>query len=360
MSLSQIIQRAWKNKSPYLLLLRPLSWLYRLGFLINRQLYKANIRKIYRAPVPVMVIGNITVGGSGKTPLLIALINYLQQQQLKIGVVSRGYGGQSKTATLVDKNSSPRWVGDEPCLIVQATNVAMAVSANRRQAIKLLLQSEPDIDLILSDDGLQHWALYRDIEWIVFDAQRGFGNQKLLPEGFLREPISRLIGAMVIEHKTDSSALFNMYLRVGEPYLLYPFKVSSSQPIIFDKTQTFHAIVGIGYPERFYETLKQIGVNYQAHTFNDHYDYQLQNIAFGDDLPIITTEKDAVKLRALLQNSAFISHVPPIWVVPVEAELSKTCYQQLRLQLNQCGLDYSQSKTDGGENIHFIYMDYLS
>lgn len=360
MSFSQMIQRAWKNKSPYLIFLRPFSWLYRLGFLINRFLYRVNIKKIYYAPVPIMVIGNITVGGSGKTPLLIALIRYLQLQHLNIAVISRGYGGQAKTATFVDKHSSPHWVGDEPCLIVQATGVKMAVSANRQQAVELLLQHDPDIDLILSDDGLQHWALHRDIEWIVLDAKRGLGNEKLLPEGYLREPVSRLQGATVIEHHEQSNAVFNMHLQVAEPYLLYPFKLSPQKLPTFDKNQTFHAVVGIGYPERFYDTLTQMGLNFHQHAFDDHYDYQLSDIAFQDHLPIITTEKDAVKLRAVLQNSAFISHIPPIWVVPVHAKLSDSCYQQLRQQLAECGIDYSQNTSPDGEIFHFIYTEQLS
>lgn len=351
MKLNQMIQQAWKNQSSWLILLRPLSWLYRLGFLINRTLYRVGLKPIYHAPVPVMVIGNITVGGSGKTPLLIALIRHLQKKYVKVGVISRGYGGQAKTATLVDANSTPKWVGDEPSLIVQATGVAMAIGANRQQAIELLLQHHPEIDIILSDDGLQHWALHRDIEWIVVDAQRGFGNAQVLPAGFLREPPSRLNGATVIEHHPASNQALNMALSVGEPYLLYPFK----KDLVFDKQQKYHAIAGLGYPERFYDTLRTMGIDFQPHSFADHHDYQVNDIDFKDKLPIITTEKDAVKLRTLLQSTAFISHLPAIWVVPVQAKLSTECYAILQQQLAECGIVAMEEQLASGEQIHFIF-----
>ena len=136
MSMAQTIQDAWNKQAAWLVLLRPLSWLYRFGFCLNQGLYRTGIKKVYTAPVPVMVIGNITVGGSGKTPLLIQLVKYLQQHNIRVGVISRGYGGKGDFPALVTTTSEPDQVGDEPCLIVQATHVPMAVGPNRQAAIE--------------------------------------------------------------------------------------------------------------------------------------------------------------------------------------------------------------------------------
>jgi len=184
-SIETTVTRAWQRQAAWLWLLLPVSWLYGLITMIRRQAYKTGMLSSYRAPIPVMVIGNISVGGSGKTPLIIALVEHLQDKGVKVGVISRGYGGDtSQMPTLVDNASLPNVVGDEPCLIVNMTGAAMAVCPNREQAITTLLQTHPDLQLIIADDGLQHYALQRDIEWIVVDAARGFGNKQLLPTGF--------------------------------------------------------------------------------------------------------------------------------------------------------------------------------
>lgn len=329
MSFSKVIQKAWHQQARWLILLRPLSWLYGIGFKINHLFYHLGIKHVYHAPVPVLIVGNITVGGSGKTPLIIQLVRYLQQHQVNIAVISRGYGGKGTFPALVTLNSTPDQVGDEPCLIVQSTRVPMAVGSNRQQSIELLLNHDPNIQLIISDDGLQHWALQRDIEWIVYDAVRGLGNEKLLPEGFLRESKQRLQHATVIEHHPTSTALLNMSLKVGQPYLLFDHPKCT-----FDTQHVFHVVVGIGYPERFYLTLQQLGIHdFYPHEFADHHQYTIHDLQFNighSDEPIITTEKDAVKLRLLLQS---ISFTRPIWVIPVQAHLSNACYDTLKQQL---------------------------
>lgn len=335
MSMAQRIQDAWNEQASWLVVLRPLSWLYRLGFCANQALYKSGIKKVYQAPVPVMVIGNITVGGSGKTPLLIQLVKYLQQQGVRVGVISRGYGAQGPFPLLVQQGIDPGIAGDEPCLIVQSTQVPMAVGPNRQAAIELLLEKE-SLDLIISDDGLQHWALARDIEWIVLDRNRGLGNEKLLPEGYLREPKSRLNGGTVIEHTKVAESERNMYLEVGQPYLLN----NDTDKLWFEPGQYFNAVVGIGFPQRFYQTLNKLKVNrYQAHEFPDHHDYEISDLSFDNSDAIITTEKDAVKFKALLKQHPEFNI--PIWVVPVEAVLSPDCYVLLRQQLQQVGIQFS-------------------
>ena len=319
MGLAHIIQNAWNSQAKWLKLLRPLSFLYGVAFNYNKQQYLLGKKPIYTASVPVMVVGNITIGGSGKTPLLIALVKYLQKQNIKVGVISRGYGGEGPFPTLVEGKTVLQ-VGDEPALIVQKTQVPMAVGANRQEAIELLI-NHYQLDLILSDDGLQHWALARQIEWIVLDTQRGLGSQRLIPEGFLREPISKLKNSTVIEHNPNSTASLNMHLALGKPYVLHQ---SMDE---FDPLQCFHVVVGIGYPERFYKSLNSLGLNHLIkHEFEDHHIYTPQDISFNDDLPIITTEKDAVKLKDLYCNHK-------IWVLPVDEILSDACYTHLQQQL---------------------------
>ena len=334
MSIAQLIQDAWNNQAKWLIVLRPLSWIYRAGFLLNKKLYQMGIKSSYQAPIPVMVIGNITVGGSGKTPLLIQLVNYLHSQNVRVGVISRGYGGKGPFPAYVDLESVPDIVGDEPCLIVQSTGVPMVVGSNRQRSIEYLL-SKHELDLIISDDGLQHLALERQIEWIVLDQNRGLGNQKLLPEGYLREPPSRLNTGTVIEHAAEPDSALNMHLEVATPYLL-----NAVEGTPFNPADNFYAVVGIGFPQRFYKTLDSMGIHqFQGHEFPDHYDYEITDLQFEDGNPIITTEKDAVKLLPLLkQNPDFKRE---IWVVPVEAVLSPGCYEVLHQQLQQLGIQIS-------------------
>ena len=334
MSIAQLIQDAWNKQAKWLIVLRPLSWIYRGGFLLNKKLYQMGIKSSYQAPIPVMVIGNITVGGSGKTPLLIQLVNYLHSQNVRVGVISRGYGGKGPFPAYVDLESVPDIVGDEPCLIVQSTGVPMVVGSNRQRSIEYLL-SKHELDLIISDDGLQHLALERQIEWIVLDQNRGLGNQKLLPEGYLREPPSRLNTGTVIEHAAEPGSALNMHLEVATPYLL-----NAVEGTPFNPADNFYAVVGIGFPQRFYKTLDSMGIHqFQGHEFPDHYDYEITDLQFEDGNPIITTEKDAVKLLPLLkQNPDFKRE---IWVVPVEAVLSPDCYEVLHQQLQQLGIQIS-------------------
>ncbi|ENU26552.1 tetraacyldisaccharide 4'-kinase [Acinetobacter modestus] len=335
MSIAQHVQDAWNKKASWLIVLRPLSLLYRLIFEINKTLYAVGLKKKYTAPIPVMIIGNITVGGSGKTPLLIQLVKYLQQQGVRVGVISRGYGGKGPFPVLVNALSEPDLAGDEPCLIVQSTHVPMAVGPNRQASIELLLKSEK-LDLIISDDGLQHWALARQIEWIVLDQNRGLGNEKLLPEGYLREPKSRLNRSTVIEHTKIAQSQRNMHLAIGQPYLLN----LNTDLNVFDPNQYFNVVVGIGFPQRFYQTLNQLNVKqYQTHEFADHHDYQIDDLTFNNQDAIITTEKDAVKFKVLLKQ--YPEFNIPIWVVPVEAVLSADCYDLLKQQLQQVGIQFS-------------------
>jgi len=376
MKLETLITKAWQREALWLWLLLPLSALYGLLNAIRRRAYQLEWLKSYRAPVPVMVIGNISVGGSGKTPLIISLVHYLQQRGVKVGVISRGYGGDTaQMPTLVTKDSLPSAVGDEPCLIVGTTGVAMAVCPNRKQAITTLLEAHGDIQLIIADDGLQHYAMQRDIEWIVVDAARGFGNRQLLPVGYLREPLSRLKDSTVIYHqKFDGPILsdsqlatdkLTMHLQPSSLEQLLAHELSQigtdsiSQPVAPEAGSTVHGVSGIGYPQRFFDTLRTLGLQVIEHPYPDHYDFSLTELWQYTEHPIVVTSKDAVKIKALWmqqQQHAASSEVAKIdqdwhalaarlWVLPVSAELSTACYQTLEQQLKALGINTASIDT---------------
>ncbi|WLP93501.1 tetraacyldisaccharide 4'-kinase [Psychrobacter sp. M13] len=379
MSLETKITQAWQRQALWLWLLLPVSWLYGLIISIRQQAYKLGLAKSYRAPIPIMVIGNITVGGSGKTPLIMALVDYLQQHKVPVGVISRGYGGDSaQMPALVTTDSLPSVVGDEPSLIVSMTGVPMAVCPNRQQAISTLIQAHPNLQLIIADDGLQHYALQRDIEWIVVDVARGFGSGQLLPTGFLREPMSRLDKATVIYHEkinshstansSQSTERLTMHLQPDSLQALWPSLWSSDADSLCVTSQAagvkplagsqVHGVSGIGYPQRFFATLEGLGFKVSAHPYPDHYDFELTDLLQYQHYPIIITSKDAVKIRALLAkvfdtinndenkqtefdgfNKAELAElVARLWVLPVSAELSDACYTKLQRQLQGLGI----------------------
>ncbi|WP_278931116.1 tetraacyldisaccharide 4'-kinase [Moraxella osloensis] len=369
--MQQTLLQAWRNKSLWLWLLLPVSWLYGLVFWLNKTMYRLGLKPVYYPNVPVIVVGNITVGGSGKTPLIIEVVTYLQQKGLTVGVISRGYGGQAKLMPcIVTANSKPSEVGDEPCLIVQRTGVPMAVCPNRGQAIELLLEQFPSIQLILADDGLQHFALDRDENWIVVDADRGFGNCQLLPTGFLREPIKRLYqpNTTVIFHQSDwqdtqalthfSNSLskdchsispdIRMHLlqKPLEPLFKTPLFKTASQNSL--PAQQVIAMTGIGLPQRFFNSLSQLGFDIIPMALNDHHTYSLQDFANLPKLPIIVTDKDAVKLRVMFAQGHEKNDIATnIWVLPVEAELSPAFYALIDRQIGEL-----VTLTDNTHNTH--------
>lgn len=369
--MQQTLLQAWRNKSLWLWLLLPVSWLYGLVFWLNKTMYRLGLKPVYYPNVPVIVVGNITVGGSGKTPLIIAVVTYLQQKGLTVGVISRGYGGQPKLMPcIVTTNSKPSDVGDEPCLIVQRTGVPMAVCPNRGQAIELLLEQFPSIQLILADDGLQHFALDRDENWIVVDADRGFGNRQLLPTGFLREPIKRLYqpNTTVIFHQSDwqdtqaltdfSNSLsknchsispdvrMRLLQKPLEPLFKTPLFKTASQNSL--PAQQVIAMTGIGLPQRFFNSLSELGFDIIPMPLNDHHTYSLQDFANLPKLPIIVTDKDAVKLRVLFAQGHEKNDIASnIWVLPVEAELSAAFYALIDRQIGEL-----VTLTDNTHNTH--------
>lgn len=304
------LEKHWYRRGLVAYSLWPLSLLFRILAALRRRGY-AVLNLLRRdLPVPVVVIGNITVGGTGKTPMVIWLVNQLKTNGLRPGIVSRGYGGQSKQwPVAVDANSDPSLVGDEPVLIATRTRCPLYVAPDRRKAARRLL-SEQACDVLISDDGLQHYALPRDIEVVMVDAKRRFGNGFCLPAGPLREPVRRLHKAdYVVVNGRASGGEMAMGLTGG--IVVNLVDRGTAQPLEAFRHQHVHAIAGIGAPERFFDMLRAHGLEVQGHAFPDHHAFSAEEVAFDDGLPVLMTEKDAVKCRAFAQSS--------MWMVPVSA-----------------------------------------
>ncbi|WP_298188188.1 tetraacyldisaccharide 4'-kinase [uncultured Pseudomonas sp.] len=315
MSLSDRLTAAWYAGHPALGLLRPLEWLYRSVVQRKRARFLAGEGAIYRAPVPVVVVGNITVGGTGKTPMILWLIEHCRRQGLRVGVVSRGYGAQPpQLPWRVQADQDASVAGDEPLLIVQRSGVALMIDPDRSRAVAALLAAEP-LDLILSDDGLQHYRLARDLELVLIDAARGLGNQHCLPAGPLREPVERLQSVDALLYNgaaSDPPAGYGFTLR---PRSLVNLRSGEQRPLShFSPGQALHAVAGIGNPQRFFTTLEGLHWRPVAHAFADHAPYSAELLNFSPTLPLVMTEKDAVKCRAFAADDW--------WYLAVDAEPS--------------------------------------
>lgn len=303
----------WYQPNLVSLILIPVSWIFRLLVVLRRYLYNIGLLNSTRMPVPVIIIGNITIGGSGKTPLIIALVKLLKHAGYLPGVISRGYGGKANSwPQQVRADSDPQMVGDEPVLISRNCDVPMAVGPDRVAAAEQLLKYH-DCDVILSDDGLQHYALKRDIEMVVIDGIRRFGNGHCLPAGPLREPQKRLSSADFIV--TNGLAMRMEYPMQLEISNVINLKTKKQQPISDFDGKTVHAIAGIGYPERFFNQLKKKQINVIPHPFIDHFAFSANDLEFQDDIPVFMTEKDAVKCQQFVTDN--------MWVVPVQVKLDE-------------------------------------
>jgi tetraacyldisaccharide 4'-kinase len=308
----------WYSQNPLVWLLLPVSLLYRALTWVRRRLYANGMIASTRIPVPVVIVGNISVGGTGKTPLLIALCELLQRQGLAVGVVSRGYGADYAGVHVLADDDDPRLCGDEPLLIHRRTGCQVVIGRDRVAAAQRLLETAA-CDLILSDDGLQHYRLQRDLELAVVDAQRGFGNGYCLPAGPLREPVSRLRSVdLVVWHRPDpiDDREFCFCLEFGDALNL---STGEARPLADFSGQRVHAVAGIGYPPRFFRQLRAAGLDVIEHAFADHHRYLMHDLDFRDNLPVLMTEKDAVKCRNM--------QLPGLWAVPVSARLSQALEQ---------------------------------
>lgn len=322
------LQRQWYRWSLWQLLLLPLSWIFGLLALLRRRWYAAPRHRVV-LPVPVIVVGNISVGGTGKTPLVIALAQALVAQGYRPGIVSRGYAGAATVPQAVTQDSLAQLVGDEPLLLARKTQCPVWIGKNRVAAAQALLAQQAQVNVILSDDGLQHYRLARAIEIVVVDATLWFGNGQLLPAGPLREPVSRLkkADAVVINGWLPGAPVqrreFTMQL-TGD--LLYNLRnpAMRAQPEIF-AGQTLHAIAGIGNPQRFFEQLSKLGLRFHAHPFPDHHRYTPSDFTWPESEPLIMTEKDAVKCEDFVGDNA--------WVLAITAQLDAGLEQMLLQKL---------------------------
>jgi tetraacyldisaccharide 4'-kinase len=311
----------WYQISPLHLLLWPLSMLFALLTTLRRALYRIGILRTTRLPVPVVVVGNISVGGTGKTPLVIWLARRLRESGFVPGIVSRGYGGSAILPQQITNHSDPRLAGDEAVLLARRAGCPVWIGANRAAAANALLAAHVQCNVVISDDGLQHYALARDVEIVVIDGDRGFGNEMLLPAGPLREGRWRLdgISALVIngtatfprEILPAGIPAFDMTL-AGKIFinLLNP-QLTVGPEYFLDRN--VHAIAAIGSPQRFFRQLRDLGISFTAHPFPDHYAFDANDFAFNHGDTVIMTEKDAVKCDGFCTEN--------FWALPVDADM---------------------------------------
>ncbi|HZD52416.1 MAG TPA: tetraacyldisaccharide 4'-kinase [Woeseiaceae bacterium] len=313
---SRFFDRVWYGMSVWQRILMPLSWLFAKLTEARRRLYRSGVLKSRNAPVPVVVVGNITAGGTGKTPATLWLADSLKVRGLKPGIVSRGYGGRVGRFPLhVMDTSDARTVGDEPLLLARRIVCPVAVHPDRVAAASLL--AEMGCDVVIADDGLQHYRLNRQFEIAVVDAARGFGNGRLLPAGPLREPVSRLEEVDRVLLKDQDRSPVPAELGAGSagvtPFRLEAGAVQSlhgGRKLAIEEFdgQTVHAVAGIGNPESFFDLLRGHGLRVVPHAFGDHARFSASDLDFGDEGPIIMTEKDAVRCeRVAPHNSWYVT-----------------------------------------------------
>ena len=311
MSLALRLQRIWYDREPVPFWLAALVPVYRLLRATHLWIYRSGLRKVRRFKVPVIVVGNLTVGGSGKTPLVIALVEALRARGFRPATVSRGYGGSQRAAAVLDDAPDPRRYGDEASLMRRRTGALVAVGRNRAQAVALLVQRGANV--VIADDGLQNPALARDIEICVIDGQRRFGNELLLPAGPLREPPDRLDRVDFRICNGARAERGEIGMRLVGTMAVSVAGVPAARPLSSFSGTRVHAIAAIGNPERFFTGLQVRGIDVIPHPFADHHVFNAGDLAFGDGLPVLMTEKDAIKCVDFAGEN--------VWCVPVSAEL---------------------------------------
>jgi tetraacyldisaccharide 4'-kinase len=282
---------------------------------LRRFLYRIGLIPSWRSPIPVVVVGNVTLGGTGKTPLVIWLAEQLKAKGYSPGIISRGYGGSAQQVTEVVKGADASLVGDEPLLMAMRTSCPVWIGRRRPEVVRALLKANPQCDVIISDDGLQHYALQRDFEIVVIDGVRRYGNGAMLPFGPMREPTWRVseVDAVVV-NGGDADCFGSehlMRLNGGAFYLLSDAAKTATAKDF--KGKQVHAFAGIGHPARFFNQLRQMGLDVVEHPFPDHHPYRPGDLQIKGASVILMTEKDAVKCLKFHQKN--------IWVLPVQAEI---------------------------------------
>jgi tetraacyldisaccharide 4'-kinase len=321
MTLSNLLVAAWYTPrlTPLTAALTPLSAVFRGAVELRRALYRCGVLRVQHLPVPIVIVGNITVGGSGKTPLTAALARVLQERGWRPGIVSGGYGGEAAGPRAVVASSTPDQVGDEPVLLAR-TGLPVWVGRDRPAAARALIAAHRECNVIIADDGLQHYAMARTVEIAVVDASRGLGNGCMLPAGPLREPALRLdevdavvrLGAAagasadrISPRESTMSLVGDSFVRVNEPA-----RIAAAASF---RGGRVHALAGIGNPERFFEHLRSLGIDARCHAFPDHHRFTAADLALPEASAILMTEKDAVKCVAFANDRC--------WALPVQAAI---------------------------------------
>lgn len=316
-ALTRWLERRWYGDAEPGLVLRGLSALFGRVACSRRQAYLSGRKPGERAGLPVIVVGNLAVGGAGKTPLTISLVEGLRARGFAPGVISRGYGRDDvSTVRRVSPDDDARLAGDEPLLIARRTRAPVAVAARRIDAARLLATTD-EVDVLIADDGLQHYALARDVEILVVDGRRRFGNGRLLPAGPLREPLERAEACdfVVVNGGQAQDDEVPMRLELSQAVALHD---GHAKPLAEFRGSTIHALAGIADPERFFSSLRGQGLDIATHAFADHHDFSASDLDFGDAAPVLMTEKDAVKCAAFAR--------PGWYAVPVQAKLPESFF----------------------------------
>ncbi len=323
------LERHWYRITPLHLVLLPVSLLFRALVALRHALYRSGVLTSHELPVPVIVVGNISAGGTGKTPLTLALAQQLIERGRHPLIVSRGYGGTAQRPQRVVPDSDAQQVGDEPLLMARRNLCPVWIGKDRAAAAQTALQAHPQCDVVLCDDGLQHYRLRRDAEIAVIDGERGFGNGLMLPAGPLREPSARLqsVDAVVVNGGEPSPGRYAMRLTGDIFYnLIDPGKTAVAGSFI---AQNNHAVAGIGNPRRFFDHLEALGIPFTPHAFPDHHPYSAADLAFADCDTILLTEKDAVKCAAFADARC--------WVLRVEARIDPSLIDHLLRKIETHG-----------------------
>jgi len=332
MSLDARLQQFWYDRPGAFWPLLPLTWMFSAIVALRRWAFRTGLLRSIKLDKPVIVVGNLTVGGTGKTPMVIWLVNALAAQGYQVGVVTRGYGGAATSwPQQVKPDSDANLMGDEAVLIAQETHCLVFAGPDRVAAAQRAIDAGAQV--IVCDDGLQHYRLQRDLELVVVDASRLFGNGYLLPAGPLREPLTRLASADMV--------LFNQRVPRQPPELPIPqagFRIGLTKlrsirsdeprPLASLRGQQVHVVTGIGNPRSFLQALRELEVRMDARLLRDHAEFTVDDIEFGDALPVLMTEKDAVKCRRF----AGARH----WAVGAEVVLDDADQQRLLQCVQQC------------------------
>ena len=342
--LHQSVTNAWYRKSTqWTLGLLPLSALFR--YLAERRKKRYLQSSLWQPPVPIVVVGNISVGGTGKTPVVAALVRVFEEVGLKPGVISRGFGAKGAVRPVtVLPDSDPALVGDEPVMLSNQLNIPLVVDPNRVLAAQYLL-SHHQCDVILADDGLQHYALQRDVEVVVIDGERMLGNGYCLPAGPLRESLARLhtVDAVLV-----NGGIQNTWPKRVKPvdthdFHLCPDRLQSVNPHsvgLEPQKGTVHAVAGIGNPERFFRSLTVLGYDVIPHPFPDHHGFVEDDILFDDSWPVIMTAKDAIKCRRFASEKH--------WYLPVTAQLPEPLVTSLVHRVHAVRKAKGKARVEGG------------